>query len=349
MRRRGLWIAGALALSCAGVVGWRAVAKAPIESAHAASLRSMPALIEVPPAERIAAIFADPVEPGSPAYASASPEACGTCHMEEAAAWRASRHAVPSPPVDCAACHLRTGGVLTAPSEVPPKATLDIPPEPSAASGSEHVPDGGPAGSAPPHPLLYESGFRSGALCARCHDRADEGPTVLDKLEHETVAAWTRTAFARDGVGCNDCHMPGGSHSFPALGDPELAREAVLADARFITDGARIVGKLTVTAARVGHRLPDSSQVALALQIDQVDIEDLAIEGTRVAGEIGRRLEGGEELWDTRLFPGESKVLVYERPFHPEAMAMVARVTVKPRREGLPGLTIWETRVPLVE
>jgi hypothetical protein len=95
-------------------------------------------------------------------------------------------------------------------------------------------------------------------LCARCHQfpfqqHSPRHPFALsDAPLQDTVAEWRSSAAAAAGLGCADCHIPGGQHRF--AGAHDLGLLAAAAEVRvWATAGEATV---ELRAIGVGHRLP---------------------------------------------------------------------------------------------
>jgi GNAT superfamily N-acetyltransferase len=129
--------------------------------------------------------------------------------------------------------------------------------------------------------------------------------------------------------------MPDRAHSWRGIHDPEMVRAAVavaLVSQEAAADGIR--ASLVVLNRDVGHAFPTyvTPRVFLATWQESADGTELA--GTRQSAEIGRQVDFDQQPWrevfDTRLLPGESAALAYDRPRAAEAVALVGRVTVDP-------------------
>lgn len=133
--------------------------------------------------------------------------------------------------VNCAACHVRGGEVLSARE-----------PGPAALSA---------------HPVRREPKLGSSEFCGGCHQfnvpafgvhpfRYSQTPM------QETLAEWTSSTAAARGVSCQGCHMAGGSHGFPGAHAPGLVAGAL--SVTFEKQGGRLFAE--VRARDVGHRVP---------------------------------------------------------------------------------------------
>jgi len=217
-----------------------------------------------------AALFAvfRPSAPEAAAVAFTSSNQCKSCHGEVFAEWEASWHSkawvdpdvrtlsndfantdcidchAPRPVfetgvgqrvlprtarrpegVDCIACHALPGPPGEAPRMAGTLERLDVPCRPQIVrelSGPE--------------------------FCAPCHD------------QHKTVEQWKESRYAKEGVGCLDCHMPfrggdpnrGRDHTMHGGHDLELVKRAVELRAR--RDGARVLVEVENVGA--GHHFP---------------------------------------------------------------------------------------------
>lgn len=207
-----------------------------------------------PPAVRAVEVAAPAVEPG--------PEACARCHGEVVAAWRTSMHArawddpvfrleyderplevcrdCHAPPrsapgratgIDCAACHVRDGQILAA--------------SPSAAGLRAH-------------PMRAAPELRTPEFCGECHQFgfvADGVHAPDEALQNTLVEHYASEAYAR-GTSCVACHMPGGSHGFPGIHDPQRLAGAVTVGVTARREQGTVVVAVTLAGAAIGHAFP---------------------------------------------------------------------------------------------
>ena len=89
---------------------------------------------------------------------------------------------------------------------------------------------------------------------------------------------------------------------------------------------------MSLTNVGAGHRLPTYIEPVIALILEQADAKGKALEGTRIEGQIARKVteEMDRELFDTRLLPGEAFTQSYTAARHPKAVSLLARVEVWP-------------------
>lgn len=208
---------------------------------------------------------------------------CGSCHVEQYAAWLDSPHAVggssrvframlpevraawgPSAEARCKACHEPGfGGEDDGISCVACHAAVGNRGEADGALVvNVNAPLAGPhPGQGAPHEVSDRRFLTASALCATCHEVT--GPELLVEQTGTEHAEY-------DGPeSCADCHLPDGDHGIPRLepgGDEEAVR-ALLADAvelRVTTDPPGI----EVENVGAGHRVPTGAAMLRDLRVD---------------------------------------------------------------------------------
>lgn len=211
------------------------------------------------------AVFRPPAE-AAPARTFTSSAQCRECHAEPYAEWEVSWHAQSwtDPDVralsndfantDCIDCHApRPVWETGLGNRVLPRTarrvegvdciTCHLLPETSRGivAGTMDVP------TAPCRPEAKRE-LAQVEFCAGCHD------------QHKTVEQWRTTDYAKQGIGCIDCHMPfrdgdpnkGRDHTMHGGHDIELVRKAVTLAAR--REGTNVIAAVTNVGA--GHHFP---------------------------------------------------------------------------------------------
>jgi len=304
----------------------------------------------------------------SPLEASLHPEACGTCHPAQFADWRESVHAAasgpgvagqlvemresdPSSAHACLVCHapLAEQAPLVADGrELSPNPAHDAvlagkgvpcagchvrghqrfgPPrrDGSLASGvaRETLPHNG---------VMRTPAFLKAEFCKSCHQFSPDGFALNGKLLQSTYDEWKASRFARQGVQCQDCHMPDRRHRWRGIHDVDMVRSGLTitakADAERYRPGDTALVTLRVTSSRIGHAFPTYVTPRVVLSAELVDDAGQVLAGSRREQVIGREvaLDLSRELSDTRLLPGRSATLTYRVKV--EAPGMRARVAV---------------------
>jgi Cytochrome c554 and c-prime len=304
----------------------------------------------------------------SPLEASLHPESCGTCHPAQLADWRESVHAAasgpgvagqlvemresdPSSAYACLACHAplaEQAPLIAAGRELKPNPDYD------AALADKGVPcagchvrgherfgpprrDGSLAATAPRESLPHNGVTRTPAFlkaefCRNCHQFTPDGFALNGKLLQATYDEWKASRFARQGVQCQDCHMPDRRHRWRGIHDADMVRSGLTitasAGAARYRPGEVALVALRVTSTRVGHAFPTYVTPRVVLSAELVDGAGQVVAGSRREQVIGREvaLDLSREIYDTRLAPGKSSTLTYRVKV--EAAGMRARVAV---------------------
>src|SRR5258705_80878 len=135
--------------------------------------------------------------------------------------------------------------------------------------------------SAAPRETLPHSGvtrppaFLKAEFCGGCHQFAPDGFALNGKLLENTYNEWKASRFAREGVQCQDCHMPDRRHRWRGIHDADMVRSGLTitakADATRYQPGEVAVVRLRVTSTRVGHAFPTYVTPRVILSGELVD------------------------------------------------------------------------------
>jgi len=308
----------------------------------------------------------------SPLEASLQPEACGTCHPAQHADWTTSLHAAsmgpgvagqvvemlesePALALGCLTCHapLAEQAPLVAAGAAPRTnpaydRTLGARGLACAAChvrGHERFGpprrDGSLEGATPrdarPHGGVTRTpAFLRSEFCAGCHQFAPDGFALNGKLLENTYNEWRASRFARDGVQCQDCHMPDRRHLWRGIHDADMVRSgltiAATTGAGRSRPGETVTATLSVTSTRVGHAFPTYVTPRVVLRAELVDAAGQGVAGSRAEKVIAREvaLDLSREVFDTRLLPGRSAVLRYRMRIPAPGLRVRLSVVVEP-------------------
>ncbi|MCB9744194.1 MAG: hypothetical protein H6741_35020 [Alphaproteobacteria bacterium] len=242
-----------------------------------------------------------PLTPEPPPGLSLDAEDCARCHVRVARQWRASGHAGAFSDLDfqvswsvdpegwCVQCHLP---LAAAQEEAGGRATLaggdfsGAAPVPGGLSEQGvscavcHVRGGQVLSAGPPswkarraHPIRQEPRLGEAAFCGGCHQfnlprrglqLGDEGfPFAYGAAPLQDTLSEHANAQV-GGQRCQDCHLPGGRHSFPGAHDARFVAEAL--SVQVSSDGQR--ARVRVQAEGVGHAVPTGDPFrALVLEL----------------------------------------------------------------------------------
>ena len=288
----------------------------------------------------------------SPLEASLAPEACGSCHPTQLADWRTSLHSrtmgpgvsgqlvgmhreAPGDALGCYTCHaplaeqrpflsardghaknpvydpaLASHGLVCAACHVRAHERFG----PPRRDGS--LASAGPRESLPHRGVTRTRAFVSSEFCRGCHQFERGGLSLNGKLVQNTYEEWKASRFARDGVHCQDCHMPDRRHLWRGIHDPDMVRSGLTITTtpdRAAPANGLLQATLRVRSTRIGHAFPTYVIPRVILRGEQIDADGRAIAGTRQDYVIGREvtLDLEKELRDTRLMPGQTASLAY--------------------------------------
>src|SRR5207247_1310252 len=177
-----------------------------------------------------------------------------------------SRPLAPQGP-PCAGCHVRRHERFGPPRR-----------DGSLASGAprETLPHGG---------VTRTPAFLKSEFCRDCHQFTPDGFALNGKLLENTYNEWKASRFAREGVQCQDCHMPARRHRWRGIHDAEMVRSGLTisakADAPRYQPGDVAVVRLRVTSTRVGHAFPTYVTPRVVLSAELVDGAGQSIAGSR--------------------------------------------------------------------
>jgi hypothetical protein len=307
-----------------------------------------------------------------PTERSLHPEACGTCHPAQLADWKTSLHAKamgpgvagqlvemlesdPATALSCYRCHAPLAE--QAPLVRGPRG-LDRNPgydeklrDAAVACAACHVRgherfgpprrDGSLASAAPRESLPHGGATRTPAFlrsefCAGCHQFEPGDYALNGKLLENTYNEWKASRFAREGVQCQDCHMPDRRHLWRGIHDREMVERGLTitvspATPRITADGTLALA-LRVENSGVGHAFPTYVTPRVVMRAEQVDAAGRGIAGTRAERTIERAIELdlSREIRDTRLMPGDAVTLEYRRRADKRAARARVSVVVEP-------------------
>jgi hypothetical protein len=300
-----------------------------------------------------------------PAEASLDPATCGACHPQQWTEWRTSLHAAAFSPGfagqliegslaaphavrQCQTCHtpleeqqpwdpalaanaafqpeLRAQGIVCAACHVRAHQRFGPPRRAELPPPVEPVPHGG---------FEERTEYLESRFCAECHQFFDDAGIAGKPIEN-TYAEWQASPQAAAGRQCQDCHMPDRAHLWRGIHDRDMVAAAL--DVELVVEdlpeatGAPLRAALVIVNRDVGHAFPTYVTPRVHLAVYQAGASGAPIPGTRAEGTIGREVDlaSGEEIFDTRVLPGESVKVDYALARAADAAWLVASVIVDP-------------------
>jgi len=194
----------------------------------------------------------------------------------------------------CAACHVRRHQRYGPPVD---------------ALGVQNAQNPAPATRQPHNGFTAERAFQDSRFCASCHQFPPQGRSLSGKLVENTYEEWRASPAAKQGITCQNCHMPGKRHLWRGIHDRAMVEKGLRRELVVKRISAtRLAVKAILTTPGVGHYFPTYvvPKVTVTLQLRNS-------EGTR---EIARHVIGrsvsvdmDREFYDTRIPPGGKSVV----------------------------------------
>jgi cytochrome c554/c'-like protein len=308
----------------------------------------------------------------SPLERSLAPESCGTCHPAQLADWKTTLHsksmgygvagqlvemrrtdpdagrscltchaplaeqseeiegprgAVSNPDFDaglqrqglfCAACHVRQHQRFGPPRRV--------------ASPARPI----PRASLPHNGATRSAAYLRSEFCSSCHQFQPTDLRLNGKLLQDTYAEWRASPAARQGLQCQDCHMPDRRHLWRGIHDPDMVKSGV--DISFAPDrprhrpGEDVRATLTIRSVRVGHYFPTYVTPRVVVRGELLDATGAPVPGSAKERAIGRDvpLDLSREIADTRIPPDGRFAFEYRHHLTRPGLSLRVTVTVFP-------------------
>lgn len=216
----------------------------------------------------------------------------------------------------CASCHVRAGQVFG-----PPRRDGSVP-APTTAETPTAL-----------HRWSASTAFESSRFCATCHQFDPDGFTLNGKLLENTFNEWQASRYAREGVSCQNCHMPDRRHLWRGIHDPDMVRRALTIDVtrQTPTDGS-LAAHLRIRNTGAGHAFPTYVTPRVFVQAYQEDHNGRELPATRRQWMIARDVKPdlSAEIADTRIPADGQAGFDYRAPRHAGATTLMLRLWVEP-------------------
>ena len=308
----------------------------------------------------------------SPLERSLAPQSCGTCHPAQLADWTTTVHsrsmgpgvagqlvemrrADPESARSCLICHaplaeqseeiegsrgaasnpafdagLQRQGLVCAACHVRQHQRFG-PPQREGASAPAT-----PGASLPHNGATRSSAYLRSEFCATCHQFEPTDLRLNGKLLQDTYAEWRASPAARQGLQCQDCHMPDRRHLWRGIHDPDMVKSGV--DISLATDrpryrpGEDVRATLTVRSVKVGHYFPTYVTPRVVVRGELLDAAGTPVPASAQEQAIGRDvpLDLSREIADTRIAPGGRFAFEYKHRLTRPGLSLRVTVTVLP-------------------
>ncbi|XDD45630.1 multiheme c-type cytochrome [Leptospira sp. WS39.C2] len=194
---------------------------------------------------------------------------------------------IKNPSVQCASCHIRNQTWYG-----PPRKMVY-----QNDSNNDSLPHNG---------FQAKIEFESSLFCKSCHESPEYGVFLNGKQLMEVYKEWSNSSFARQGIQCQNCHMPGREHSWKGIHDKEFVRESVQPSWKLERiSNAEIRIHAELKSINVGHNFPTYLVPKVGLRFYTIDKSGKRnlIEESIIGRLVNTSLS--EEYYDTRIAPNE--------------------------------------------
>ncbi len=263
-----------------------------------------------------------------------SPKSCALCHKKQANQWQSSYHAKAASPgligqlhyfdqgnaISCLSCHTPRSEQINDWQDQTLKfqATgIDC----ASCHLRQHQRYGANEKNTSVHGTVQANAlFKQSNFCSRCHQfTTGRGSKLAGKFLENTYQEWQQSPWSEQGVSCQSCHMPKGSHRFKGIHDADMTRRAFKIEAVREATGFSLLLKNQFA----GHALPTYATPRIVVTLESSDKQD---KKTYI---IQRQLflndeQNLQQKADTRLQAGESIKL-----FLPLTVKQQATATIK--------------------
>lgn len=262
----------------------------------------------------------------------ATTQMCWICHtplaeqqellLDKNSRWIGNTHfdaALQKKGLVCAACHVRNHQRFG-------------PPRQSAPTISGRIDEPG----LPHNGFTANTAFSKSEFCKGCHQFSPDDYALNGKLIENTYNEWLESGFAKKGIQCQDCHMPGRRHLWRGIHDPDMVKSGITIDVKLpkqeLTIGDEIKATITIKNTGAGHYFPTYLTPKIFVAGQLIDQLGKPVTGSYSEAIIGRGapLDLSQELYDTRIAPGDFKSIIYAQTATLGKLSLKITVTVYP-------------------
>ncbi|MGK5092111.1 hypothetical protein WDW89_08900 [Deltaproteobacteria bacterium TL4] len=169
--------------------------------------------------------------------------------------------------------------------------------------------------------------FEASEFCRGCHQHEAQTLKIGGNTIENTYGEWLQSPAYTQGKTCQSCHMPDRKHLWKGIHDKAMTASGVQIDYKINTEfpktGDSFAATLTLTNTGTGHYFPTYTTPAVFLKATFLNVDGKAIPKYFEEKVIQRSLNMSTQPWteyfDTRLAPGESVTLEFERTIPQEA------------------------------
>ncbi len=191
-------------------------------------------------------------------------------------------------------------------------------------------------GMQPHNGFVASHAFSDSAFCAHCHQFRDDGFALNGKLIENTYKEWQESRYAKEGIHCQNCHMPDRSHTWRGIHDMEMTKSAVTIEVDAPSNeyllGERYEASIKITNTGAGHYFPTYVTPKVFVRAELLDEAGNTINDSLQEAIIGRETTPNlsQELYDTRIAPGDNVKVIYREALRGKPAELQISVVVEP-------------------
>ncbi|MCG6145887.1 multiheme c-type cytochrome [Leptospira bandrabouensis] len=146
-------------------------------------------------------------------------------------------YGISNPSILCASCHIRNQVRYGPPPRTNTKDKLS----------SKNLPHNG---------YIAKTEFESSAFCKSCHESKPNGKRLNGKKLMEVYTEWEKSPFAKQGIQCQNCHMPDREHSWKGIHDKTFVQNSLLPTWKITEKNGIYHIEAELKSINVGHEFP---------------------------------------------------------------------------------------------
>ncbi|MCW7493342.1 cytochrome c554 and C-prime [Leptospira sp. 2 VSF19] len=144
---------------------------------------------------------------------------------------------ISNPSILCASCHIRNQIRFGPPPSTNAKDKLSI----------ANLPHNG---------YIAKKEFESSEFCKSCHESKQDGIRLNGKKLMEVYTEWEKSPFAKQGIHCQNCHMPDREHSWKGIHDKTFVQNSLLPKWKITEKNGIYQVQAELKSIAVGHEFP---------------------------------------------------------------------------------------------
>ncbi|WP_244288255.1 multiheme c-type cytochrome [Leptospira congkakensis] len=195
---------------------------------------------------------------------------------------------IENPSILCASCHIRN--------------QIRFGPPPRKNPNKEIT-----TGQLPHNGYVAKMEFETSEFCKSCHESKEEGIQLNGKRMMEVYSEWKMSPFAKEGIQCQNCHMPDREHSWKGIHDKTFVQNALLPSWEIKEKNGEYQIRAELKSIGVGHEFPTYIVPKVYLRFYAIfknNKTPILLEESTVGRVVNTSLT--EEYLDTRIKPKNS-------------------------------------------